>query len=65
MQVKIINIEGSLLQSFYTVYLIQIENTKENDVYYYVGQTGNAKIITARSPLYRIGGHLLPYSKSS
>jgi hypothetical protein len=57
-----LEIKGELLLSAYAVYVIEIINKKAK--YYYVGQTGDAKVISARSPFYRLAAHL-GYSKST
>lgn len=55
-------IKGTDLQSAYGVYLVLIKD--QGKTFYYVGQTGDAKYISARSPFYRIAAHL-GYSKST
>jgi hypothetical protein len=57
-----LEIKGELLSSAYSVYVVEITNHSSN--YYYVGQTGDAKVISARSPFYRLAAHL-GYSKST
>lgn len=59
-----ITIKGSDLESTYGVYIILIKDAKEKPTHYYVGQTGDAKHISARSAFYRIAAHL-GYSKST
>jgi hypothetical protein len=57
-----ISIKGSDLVSAYGVYLVLIKDQDKN--YCYVGQTGDAKYISARSPFYRLAAHL-SYGKST
>lgn len=57
-----ITIKGSDLVSAYGVYIVLIMDQTKN--YCYVGQTGDAKYISARSPFYRIAAHL-GYGKST
>jgi hypothetical protein len=45
-------VKGQFLMSAYAVYLIEIQNG--NEKYYYVGQTGDPKALSARSPYYRL-----------
>jgi hypothetical protein len=59
-----ITIKGSDLVSTYGVYIILIKDAKGKPTHYYVGQTGDAKHISARSAFYRIAAHL-GYSKST
>lgn len=59
----LIEVHGNWLTSAYGVYIIEITYNKK-DKYYYVGQTGDAKAISARSPFYRIAAHL-GYSKNT
>jgi len=59
-----ITIPGSDLESTYGVYIILIKNAKEKPTHYYIGQTGDAKHISARSAFYRIAAHL-GYSTST
>lgn len=57
-----ITIKGTDLQSAYGVYVVLIKDQEKT--FYYVGQTGDAKYISARSPFYRIAAHL-GYSTST
>jgi hypothetical protein len=59
-----ITIEGSDLESTYGVYIILIKNVNKKPTHYYIGQTGDAKYISARSAFYRIAAHL-GYSTST
>lgn len=59
-----ITIKGSDLKSTYGVYIILIKDALEIPTHYYIGQTGDAKHISARSAFYRIAAHL-GYSKST
>lgn len=59
----LIELNGNLLVSKYGVYIVRIEHG-EADIFYYVGQTGDAKYITARSSFYRLAAHL-SYGKST
>lgn len=55
-----ISFNADWFESCYSVYLLTIKkNTKE--IYYYIGQTGDRKHISARSPFYRLMGHYSPY----
>jgi hypothetical protein len=53
---------GSWLLPAYSVYLAEI--LKPGKRYYYVGQTGDGKHLTARSPFHRLAAHL-GYQRSS
>lgn len=57
-----ISIKGSDLVSAYGVYLVLIKD--KETTYCYIGQTGDAKYIAARSPFYRIAAHL-GYAKNT
>lgn len=59
-----LEINGNLLQSSYSVYIVEIKHLNEDKIYYYIGQTGDTKEISARSPFYRISAHL-GYYKST
>lgn len=61
-----ITIKGSDLASTYGVYLILIKDNNDPKAIRlcYIGQTGDAKHISARSAFYRIAAHL-GYSKST
>jgi hypothetical protein len=59
-----ITIKGSDLESTYGVYIILIKDANDEPTHYYVGQTGDAKHISARSAFYRIAAHL-GYSTST
>lgn len=58
-----IAIHGSLLQSKYGVYIIHVLHQSAG-AFYYIGQTGDAKVISARSSFYRLAAHL-GYHKST
>ena len=57
-----ITIQGKDLVSAYAVYVIIIKDEKHK--YIYIGQTGDAKHLSARASFYRIAAHL-GYSKST
>lgn len=59
-----ITIKGSDLESTYGVYIILIKDANDKPTHYYIGQTGDAKHISASSAFYRIAAHL-GYSKST
>ncbi|MCC6701918.1 MAG: hypothetical protein IT221_10370 [Fluviicola sp.] len=59
-----ITIKGSDLVSTYGVYIILIKDASDKPTHYYVGQTGDAKHISARSAFYRMAAHL-GYSTST
>lgn len=54
-----ISFKSEWFQSCYSVYVLTIKH-KENE-YYYIGQTGDRKHLSARSPFYRLMGHYSPY----
>ena len=57
MKVYELNLIGKeQLKSMYSIYIIILNNN--NEKYYYIGQTGDRKDISARSPFYRLTGHL-------
>ena len=58
-----IELKGTLLQSKYGAYVITIHHAT-GGTYYYIGQSGDAKHLTARSSFYRLAAHL-GYSKST
>jgi hypothetical protein len=49
--------------SGYFVYVLTIHHKTEG-TYYYVGQTGDRKHISARSPFYRLMAHFRPYKST-
>ncbi|GAK96929.1 hypothetical protein JCM19294_1238 [Nonlabens tegetincola] len=57
-----ITIQGKDLVSAYAVYVIIIKD--EQHKYIYIGQTGDAKHLSARASFYRMAAHL-GYSKST
>jgi hypothetical protein len=57
-------IHGKDLISAYAVYVVIIMDIKAHRKYIYVGQTGDAKHLSARSSFYRMAAHL-GYSKST
>ena len=52
----ILTLEGKHFQRQYLLYILEI--THGNDKYYYVGQTGDNRYITARPAFRRLAGHL-------
>ncbi|HBX51696.1 MAG: hypothetical protein A2275_17025 [Bacteroidetes bacterium RIFOXYA12_FULL_35_11] len=58
-----IEIKGKTLESAYSVYIVVVYYGSKK--YFYIGQTGDTKAISARSPFYRISAHLSYYAKSS
>lgn len=58
-----INFNASWFKSRYYVYVITVVHGHK--IYYYVGQTGDRKYTTARSPFYRLWGHFNPYNSKS
>lgn len=52
----ILQLEGDLFQSAYSVYVVDINHKKEGR-FFYIGQTGDSHYLMARSPFYRMGGH--------
>jgi len=58
-----IELNGRLLESKYGVYVVQIRHKSDGE-FNYVGQTGDAKYISARSSFYRLAAHL-SYGKST
>jgi len=57
MNVYELNLNGKEhLKSMYSIYVIVLNNNMEK--YYYIGQTGDRKHLSARSPFYRLTGHL-------
>jgi len=56
-----INFDSEWFQSGYYVYVISITHVSKGN-YYYVGQTGDRKHVSARSPFYRLMGHFNPYN---
>lgn len=58
-----IKLEGSYLQSFYAVYIIEL--TQQEQQYYYIGQTGDNHYITARPAFRRLTGHLENKNRST
>jgi hypothetical protein len=59
----LLEIDGEYLKSKYSVYIIEIVNG--NRKYYYIGQTGDAHYVTARSPFRRLVGHLSDLKSST
>ena len=55
-----ISFNAEWFQPCYSVYLLTIKKSSK-EVYYYIGQTGDRKHISARSPFYRLMGHYSPY----
>lgn len=56
-----IKFNTSWFQTAYYVYVITVIKANK-PVFYYVGQTGDRKHITARSPFYRLTSHFRPYN---
>ena len=52
---------SSWFQTAYYVYVLTVFKANK-PVFYYVGQTGDRKHITARSPFYRLTSHFRPYN---
>lgn len=50
-------------QSGYYVYVLTIKH-KDKRTFYYVGQTGDRKHNSARSPFYRLMAHFSPYTST-
>jgi hypothetical protein len=55
---QLLEIKGTLLQSSYGVYIVEIKHVDEPKSFLYIGQTGDSNHITARSPFYRLSAHL-------
>lgn len=58
-----IKLDGYFLQSAYVVYIIELIYT--DNIYYYIGQTGDNHYITARPALRRLVGHLENKNRST
>lgn len=54
-----ISFNSEWFQSCYSVYVLTI--THSGNEYFYIGQTGDRKHVSARSPFYRLMGHYSPY----
>ena len=64
MQVYELNLIGEeQLRSMYSIYIIVLKS--EHGKYFYIGQTGDRAHITARSPFYRLSGHLGKQNRST
>lgn len=62
-----IHLEGNFFKSSYAVYIIELSHSSREKIlrnYYYIGQTGDTKEITARAAIYRLGAHF-SYGKST
>lgn len=59
----LITLEGQVFRRQYLLYVIEIING--NRRYFYVGQTGDRKYVTARPPFRRLMGHLEDVGKST
>jgi len=59
----VLEIPGKQLRRAYLIYVIEV--TKDNHSFYYVGQTGDNKYVTARPPFRRLAGHLDEVGKST
>lgn len=57
---KKIEFDSEWFESGYYVYVLKIVKKKNN--FYYIGQTGDRKHVSARSPFYRLMGHFNPYN---
>jgi len=56
-----ISFNSEWFQSGYYVYVISITHRTKGK-FYYIGQTGDRKHVSARSPFYRLMGHYNPYN---
>lgn len=56
-----INFNPEWFQSGYYVYVLKISHSSKGN-FYYVGQTGDRKHVSARSPFYRLIGHFNTYN---
>lgn len=63
---EIINFEFSSewFKSAYYVYVLMVQH-KTKGFFFYIGQTGDKKYTSARSPFYRLWGHFNPYNSKS
>lgn len=57
MNTDTLTISGTFFRSGYAVYVVEITHKATAKKYYYLGQTGDAHYLTARSPFYRMSGH--------
>lgn len=57
MNVDALAISGTFFRSGYAVYVVEIAHQPTAKKYYYLGQTGDAHYLMARSPFYRMSGH--------
>lgn len=57
-------IEGKQFKPSYIIYIIRVSSVDGGN-YFYVGQTGDRKHITARPPFRRLAGHLDEINKST
>lgn len=58
-----ISLEGRIFRRQYLLYVIELIN--DGHRYYYVGQTGDRRYITARPPFRRLMGHLEDIGQST
>jgi hypothetical protein len=58
-----ITLEGRIFRRQYLLYVIELINSGHR--YYYIGQTGDRKYITARPPFRRLMGHLEDIGQST
>lgn len=65
MKPQSLTIPGDFFRSGYSVYVVEIKHPKLKQSLFYVGQTGDAAHLTARSPFYRMGGHFSYQKKST
>lgn len=59
----IFEIKGDNLKSSYSIYIIEFIN--KNISYFYIGQTGDNYVHSARSPFGRLAGHLSTITSST
>lgn len=57
-------VDGKQFKPGYIIYVIRV-CSEERECFYYVGQTGDRKHITARPPFRRLSGHLEELRKST
>lgn len=58
-----ISFKPEWFQSGYYVYVLTVKH-EDKGTFYYVGQTGDRKHNSARSPFYRLMGHFSPYKST-
>ncbi len=57
MNVDALTISATFFRSGYAVYVVEIAHKPTAKKYYFLGQTGDAYRLMARSPFYRMSGH--------